>query len=305
MSRTAWGLVVNIPVTALIVAAIVILALGYAFRWWRTERSRGGADQARRPGPVDLAIGATVNFFDTLGIGSFAPTTAAFKLFRRVPDDQIPGTLNAGNCLPTMMQGLIFIAAVEVDPLTLVSMILAAMLGAWIAVSFVARAPTRVIQLIMGVALLVAASLFLAAVLGAMPVGGDAKGLTGGKLAFAVAANFVLGALMMMGIGLYAPCLILVALLGMSPLVAFPIMMGSCAFLMPVGGARFVKSGRYSLRAALGLAVGGIPAVLAAAFIVKSLPLDWLRILVIVVVVYAALSMLWSARKGSRQTPAI
>jgi uncharacterized membrane protein YfcA len=289
---------VDFPVTALILAAIVVLALGYAVRWWRTERGRAQAGQPRRPDPIDLAIGAVVNFFDTLGIGSFAPTTAAFKLFRRVPDDQIPGTLNAGNCLPTMAQGLIFIAAVEVDPLTLVSMIAAAMLGAWVAVSFVARAPTRLIQLLMGAALLVAAGLFLAAVMGVMPAGGDAKGLTGGKLAFAVGANFILGALMMMGIGLYAPCLILVALLGMSPLVAFPIMMGSCAFLMPVGGARFVKSGRYSLKAALGLALGGIPAVLVAAFIVKSLPLDWLRVLVIVVVVYAALSMLWSARRA-------
>jgi uncharacterized membrane protein YfcA len=292
---------VDIPVTALILAAIVVLALGYGVRWWRIERGRAQAGQPRRPGAADLAIGAVVNFFDTLGIGSFAPTTAAFKLFRRVPDDQIPGTLNAGNCLPTMMQGLIFIAAIEVDPLTLVSMIAAAMLGAWAAVSFVARAPTRLIQVFMGVALLVAAGLFLAAVLGMMPVGGEAKGLTGARLVVAVGANFVLGALMMMGIGLYAPCLILVALLGMSPLVAFPIMMGSCAFLMPVGGARFVKSGRYSLKAALGLALGGIPAVLVAALIVKSLPLDWLRVLVIVVVVYAALSMLWSARKAAAQ----
>jgi uncharacterized membrane protein YfcA len=285
-------------VTAMILAALVALAAGYAGRWWWLERGRAAAGQSRRPGPVDLAIGAVVNFFDTLGIGSFAPTTAAFKLFRRVPDAEIPGTLNAGNCLPTMAQALIFIAAVEVDPLTLVSMIAAAMLGAWVAVSFVARAPVRFIQIGMGVALLVAAGLFLAAVLGLMPAGGDAKGLTGAKLIFAVGANFVLGGLMMLGIGLYAPCLILVALLGMSPLVAFPIMMGSCAFLMPVGGARFVQSGRYSLKAALGLAVGGIPAVLAAAYIVKSLPLDWLRVLVIVVVVYAAISMLWSARRA-------
>lgn len=287
----------KIPVTALILAALATLALAYAARWWWVERGRAVTGPPRRPGPIDLAIGAAVNFFDTLGIGSFAPTTAAFKLFRRVPDDQIPGTLNAGNCLPTMLQAVIFIAVVEVEPLTLVSMIAAAALGAWIGVGFVARAPRRLIQLGMGVALLIAAGLFMAAVLGAMPAGGDAQGLTGAKLAVAVAANFVLGALMMLGVGLYAPCLILVALLGMSPLVAFPIMMGSCAFLMPIGGSRFVASGRYSLKAALGLAIGGMPAVLVAAYVVKSLPLDWLRVLVIVVVVYAALSMLWSARR--------
>lgn len=286
----------GLPVTALILTALVGLASVFVFRWWRVERGRAAAGR-RRPGPIDLTIGAVANFFDTLGIGAFATTTAAFKLFRRVPDEQIPGTLNVGHALPTMAQALIFIAVVEVEPLTLVSMIAAAVAGAWIGVGFAARAPRRAIQVIMGLALLVAALLFLAAVLGVMPAGGDAKGLVGAKLALAVGANFVLGALMMLGVGLYAPCLILVALLGMSPLVAFPIMMGSCAFLMPVGGARFVASGRYSLRAALGLAVGGVPAVLVAAYVVKSLPLDWLRVLVIVVAVYAAISMLWSARR--------
>lgn len=291
------GLFEGLPVTPFILAALLALAVGFAAWWWRVERSRAADGAPGRPGLLDLAIGAVANFFDTLGIGAFATTTAAFKLFRRVSDEQIPGTLNAGHALPTIAQALIFIAVVEVDPVTLVGMIAAAVAGAWLSGAFVARAPARVIQLAMGVALLVAAGLFLAAVLGVMPVGGDAKGLTGAKLALALGANFVLGGLMMLGIGLYAPCLILVALLGMSPLVAFPIMMGSCAFLMPVGGSRFVASGRYSLRAALGLTLGGIPAVLVAAYIVKSLPLDWLRVLVVVVVTYAAFSMLWSARR--------
>jgi len=290
----------SIPVTALILAALVVLASAFAARWWWLERARPRVDGRRRPGPVDLTIGAITNFFDTLGIGSFAPTTAAFKLFRRVPDEQIPGTLNIGHALPTMVQASIFIAVVNVEPLTLVSMIAAAVAGAWIGVGFVARAPRRTIQIAMGVALLAAAGLFLAGVLGLMPAGGDARGLAGMTLALAIGANFILGALMMLGIGLYAPCLILVSLLGMNPLVAFPIMMGSCAFLMPVGGSRFVASGRYSLPAALGLVIGGIPAVLVAAFIVKSLPLDWLRGLVIVVVTYAAISMLWSARREAR-----
>jgi uncharacterized membrane protein YfcA len=138
--------------------------------------------------------------------------------------------------------------------------------------------------------------LFLSGNLGWMPGGGDALALHGGRLVFAISANFVLGALMMLGVGLYAPCLILVSLLGMNPLAAFPIMMGACAFLMPVGGARFIQANRYSLRSALGLALGGIPGVLAAAFIVKSLPVAWLRWLVTAVVLYAALLMLNSAR---------
>jgi uncharacterized membrane protein YfcA len=129
-----------------------------------------------------------------------------------------------------------------------------------------------------------------------MPGGGEATGLTGATLAFAVAVNFILGALMMLGLGLYAPCLILVSLLGMNPLAGFPVMMGSCALLMPFGAERFAKSGRYDASAALGLALGGIPGVLIAAFIVKSLPLVWLRWLVVVVVLYAAGQMLLAAK---------
>jgi uncharacterized membrane protein YfcA len=121
--------------------------------------------------------------------------------------------------------------------------------------------------------------------------------LSGARLAVAIAVNFVLGALMTLGIGLYAPCMILVSLLGMDPKVAFPIMMGSCAFLMPVGSIRFVGEGRYDLRAAVGLALGGVPAVLLAAFVVRALPLGAVRWLVIVVVVYTAAALLRAARR--------
>jgi len=142
-----------------------------------------------------------------------------------------------------------------------------------------------------------AALLFLIKNLDWVPGSGDALALHGPTLIFAVGVNFLLGALMMLGVGLFAPCLILVSLLGMSPLAAFPIMMGSCALLMPVGGARFVKSGRYNVSAAVGLAIGGIPGVLVAAYIVRSLPMVWLRWLVLIVVLYAAVQMLRSARR--------
>jgi uncharacterized membrane protein YfcA len=151
----------------------------------------------------------------------------------------------------------------------------------------------------MGAALLVAAALFVATNLSLIPGGGDALGLSGRLLGVAIAINFVLGALMTLGVGLYAPCLILVSLLGMNPIAAFPIMMGSCAFLMPVAGLRFIVRQRYDLRAALGLALGGIPGVLVAAFIVKQLPVVWLRWLVVIVVLYAAITMLRAARSKS------
>jgi uncharacterized membrane protein YfcA len=284
------------PVTLLLLAALAALGVWFVWRWWSIERARAHPSAARRrPGFLDCLVGFVTDFFDTLGIGNFAPTTAWFKLGKHVADENIPGTLNVGHALPVVVEALVFITVVKVDLATLVTMIAAAVIGAWLGVDVVARLPRRAIQLGMGAALLVAALLFIAKNVDWLPGGGDALGLTGGRLVFAIAVSFLLGALMMLGIGLYAPCLVLVSLLGMSPIAAFPIMMGSCAFLMPIGGARFVVTGRYDLRAALGLALGGIPGVLIAAFIVKSLPLAWLRWLVVVVVSYAALLMLRSA----------
>jgi uncharacterized membrane protein YfcA len=280
-----------------LLSALALVTLAYVVRWWWLERSRPSVAGRATPRLADFAVGFVTNFFDTLGIGSFAPATAYFKLRARMPDEEIPGTLNTGQALPTVAQALIFIATVSVDLLTLVSMILAAVVGAWLGVGLVSRLSRRAIQLGMGAALLCAALLYLAKIAHWTPGIGDALGLHGSRLLFAVAVNAVLGALMMLGVGLYAPCLILLSLLGMSPLAAFPIMMGSCGLLMPVGGAGFVRSGRYNLSAALGLALGGLPGVLIAAFLVKSMPLVWLSWLVIMVVVYAALQMLKSARE--------
>jgi len=162
----------------------------------------------------------------------------------------------------------------------------------------VARWPRRKIQLGMGFLLLVAAGIMVVRQLGAVPEGGATLGLSGARLVAGVAGNVILGALMTLGIGLFAPCMIMVALLGMNQATAFPIMMGSCAFLMPAASVRFLRQGRFHPRAALGLTLGGLPAVLAAAFIVKSLPLTWVKWLVVAVVVYTATAMLRSAAKG-------
>ena len=240
-------------------------------------------------------LGFIANFFDTLGIGSFASTTAWIKFRSLIPDELIPGTLNVGHTLPTIVQAIIFTTAIAVAPFTLVSMVAAAVAGGYLGAGIVSRLPRRRIQVGMGVALLIAAALFVMKIVGALPSGGNALGLSGGALVFAVVVNFVLGALMQLGIGLYAPCLMLVSLLCMNPIAAFPIMMASCACLMPVGSLKFIRGRRYDKGTATGLALGGIPGVLLAAFVVKSLPLQWLYWLVVVVVLYAAILMLRSA----------
>jgi uncharacterized membrane protein YfcA len=289
--------------TRLLLFALLAVAATYVVTWSLIERRRR-RPEGKWPRGWDVVTGFVTNFFDTLGIGCFAPTTAIFKMFKRVPDEEIPGTLNSGHGLPAMTEAFIFIAAITVDPLTLVGMIVAASLGAWFGAGIVSGLPRRGVQLGMGSALLIAAGFMLASNLHLMPGGGEALGLSGGRLAFAVAMNFLFGALMTFGVGLYAPCLILVCLLGMSPITAFPIMMGSCAFLMPVGALRFVREARYSVRAAVSLALGGIPGVFLAAPLVKKLSVDWLRWLVVCVVLYAASLMLTSAWRAVRHRPA-
>lgn len=242
-----------------------------------------------------LGVGFITNFFDTLGIGSFAPTTALFKLGNLVEDKMIPGTLNVGDTIPVVLEAFIFMTVIEVEPVTLVAMLFAATVGAVIGAGIVAKLPAKVIRLSMGVALLIVAFVMFAGLMNWFPSGGEAIGLTGGTLIIAVVANFILGALMTIGIGLYAPCMALVYALGMSPRVAFPIMMGSCAFLMPAAGMKFVKEEAQDRKASMALTVGGVVGVIIAAYIVKSLPLTVLKWLVVAVILYTSVTMLKAA----------
>ncbi|WFD11239.1 sulfite exporter TauE/SafE family protein [Tepidibacter hydrothermalis] len=249
-----------------------------------------------------LFIGFITDFFDTLGIGSFAPTTALLKGMKQTQDRLLPGTLNASHTIPVVLEAFIFITVINMDPTTLVSMLAAATIGAYVGAGIVSKLPEKKVQTVMAIALFITALLMMAGQLNLMPGGGDATGLSGVKLIIAVVGNFILGALMTAGIGLYAPCMALVYLLGMSPKVAFPIMMGSCAFLMPVASVKFVKEEALDRRASMGITIGGIIGVFIAAYLVKSLPMDILKWLVIAVIFYTAATMLKSASKNKEIT---
>jgi len=250
-----------------------------------------------RPWSGLLGTGFSTNFFDTLGIGSFAPQTSIFKFFRLVDDRIIPGTMNVGNTIPTVAQAFIFMTAVKVEPLTLVSLAVAAPVGAVLGAGVVARMPRPRIQFGMGLGLAAVALIILAGLLQLLPLGGEAIGLTGGKLILAVSMSFVFGALQTIGVGFYAPCMAMVYALGMHPLTAFPIMMTATAMLMAAGSARFVKENAYDRKAALALTAAGVLGVFLAAFIVKSLPLTFLKWMVCAIVLYTAAWMFISAAK--------
>lgn len=279
-----------------LLAALAALGIVFAVVFFRTAAQRGQLGATAE----SIGLGMVTNFFDTLGIGSFAPTTAWIKFRRLVPDSFIPATLNVGHALPTVVQASIFlvILGVHVDPVLLASCIAAAVAGALLGAPIVVRAPVRFVQGVVGVALLIAATLYAMRNLDLMPEGGMLNALPTPELVLAIGVHFVLGALMSFGIGLYAPSLILLSLLGLDPRLAFPIMMSSCAFLMPSTSFSFIRTDRINFKVCIGMTIGGIPAVLVAALIVKDMPMVWLRWGVVVVVLYAAILLLRSAFKG-------
>jgi len=277
--------------------AMAIVTIGYLVMLWRALRQRAAAGEQIRPtGPMSI-ISFVANFFDTLGIGSYATTTSMVRQWKLIPDERIPGSLNVGYVIPTVIQAYIYTKLVPVDSTTLILMIAAAVAGAWLGAGVVSRWNRRKVQIGMGVALLGFAVIMVVRLTGSAPAGGEVLKLTGARLAIGVTGNFALGALMTLGIGLYAPCLILVGMLGMTETTAFPIMMGSCAFLMPFANVRFMRTGAFHAPAILSMLLPGIPAVLIAAFLVTSLPLTVLKWLVVVVVVYTGTNMLRTARR--------
>ena len=282
--------------TALFVA-LGLVTVAYLAVVARALRARAAAGERVRT-PVTISLTSLVmNFLDTLGIGSFATTTSVFRQWSLVPDERIPGTLNIGYALPTIAEAFIYTQIVPVDARTLILMIGAAILGAWLGAGVVASWPRRKVQMGMGLALLGFSIILFLQAAKMMPTGGNLLELTGTRLALGIAGNFVLGALMTIGIGLYAPCIILICMLGMNPTTAFPIMMGSCAFLMPLSSVRFVRSGSFDPKAILGMLIWGVPGVLVAAYLVKQLPLTAIQWLVLIVVIYTATSLLRAARR--------
>ena len=277
----------NALLVALGIAGLVFLATWLASLVTTKERVK--------PTLYETFVGAFTNFFDTLGIGSFAPTTTFYRARKTIDDRLIPGTLNVGHTVPTFAEAYIFIDKVNVDPRTLVAMIASATLGAIVGAPIVAKMPRSRVQLGMGIALLIVCAILVRRQFELRE--GALDGFSGATFWIAVAGNFVFGALMTIGVGLYAPCLVMVSLLGLNPKAGFPIMMGSCAFLQALGSIPFIRGRSYAPAASVGLSLGGIPAVLVAAFIVKELDLYWVKWLVSIVVVYTAFMLLRAARR--------
>jgi uncharacterized membrane protein YfcA len=289
----------------MLVALMVPLVLATLF--FAAIATRAAIARRAVPTAETLALGALSNFFDTLGVGSFAPTLAWLKFRRLVPDRLIPSTMLVGYTLPSMTQAIIFLVllGVFVDPVLLVGCVIALLMGAVLGAGLVTKARASIVQGIVAIALLVAAILYTITNLDLMPGGGTAASLPLPLTVIAIAANFGFGLLLNFGVGNYAPTLVMLSLMGMDPRLSFPIMAGGAAFAGAAASTRHIAIGKVDLRIAGGLAIGGIPAVLVAAFMVRSMPVAMLRWLVIVVVVYAAAVMLRAALGSRREENAL
>jgi uncharacterized membrane protein YfcA len=281
-------------IALLIILAVAVLAYGFAL-------VRAAIAARVAPGVEALALGAVVNFLDTLGIGSFAPTTAWFKFRHMVPDRLIPPTLLVGLTPPAMVESISYLGLIEVDPVLLFGCASAVLAGGLVGAPLVARARVWIVQLVVAIGLVLAACAYAMNNLHLFPAGGAAAGLPPALTIVAIVANFGFGILANFGVGNYAPTLVLLSLMGMDPRLCFPIMAAGASLMGAGSSIQHIRIGEVNLKIVLGLAIGGIPGVLVAAYLVTEMPIEYLRWLVFLVVVYAAAVMAHASWKGWRE----
>lgn len=276
----------------------VVLTAAYLFvllKDFKHAKDTGILDREEEGFAKSGIIGFIANFADTLGIGAFAPIIAMSKFTKmKLNNKEIPAMLNIGCCASVMTEAFIFTTTIKVEPITLIVMLASAGLGSYIGAGIISKMDEKKVQLIMGVALFITAILMFLGLpwINLMPGGGNEIGLTGSKLIIGAVGNFILGSLMTAGIGLYAPCMATTYILGMSPKCAFPIMMGSCAVLMPIASTRFIKDGHYPRKTSLWITIGGVIGVFAAAYIFNAMPMNMIKVLCVFVIYYTSYGML-------------
>jgi len=282
----------NLDIKSALLTTLVALSIVFLVKLYKSLKQN---PLSVTPSLHSISIGLVSNFFDTLGIGSFPTSTSYLRLRRLIDDHFIPSTLNIGHAPAAITEALIFITLVPVDPLLLVSTTIATAIGSYLGSGIVLRLPKRPLQILLGCASLIAATLFIMANLHLMPGGGNAYNLSPTPFVLANLTVMILGALMAAGVGFFGPCLIVLSLLGLHPLAIFPIMMSAGAVQQITSGLRYLDEQHYDPKLTTGLAVGGVIGVLLAAFLVKSLAIESLRWLVAVVAIIVAVDFLLSA----------
>ncbi|MGR8824896.1 TSUP family transporter [Leuconostoc mesenteroides] len=249
---------------------------------------------------LGMLIGFITDFGDTLGIGSFATTTAAFRMTHYIDDDRkLPGTLNAVHAIPVMFQALFFITAVKVELTTLLPMTTAAVIGAYVGTHVTKKWHAPKVQRVMAVALLIAVIIMVVRMI-TTPGSNNSMGvhgLHGWWLILGIVFNFGIGVLMTMGLGNYAPELIFFSLMGVNPAVAFPVMMLDAALIMPTTALNVIKMDRVSWQGFAGVAIGGVLGVIVAAKFFTSMNVDLLNKLIVIVALWTIFGLVRDSMK--------
>jgi uncharacterized membrane protein YfcA len=249
---------------------------------------------------VQAPVSFLLNFLSGFGVSDYVICTALYHKTGWAEPRKLPGTLNTQSTLPVLVFALAYLSSVQVDIRTLLPLLAADMLGAFLSPRLTMSLPVRRIRQILACGLLFAGCAILANKLELVAVGGQATSLQGFKLAAGVICYFIIGALKAMGVASYPLAMTATFFLGLHPLVSYPLMMGGGALAAPLILIRYVKLDGYMRKLTLLGATVGVAGGAIAVFTVKTLDISLLQWLVVGVVFYAATDILLTLRRARR-----
>lgn len=279
---------------------IVILSL-FCIGLMINKLRKQPSDSITRLGHVHLMIsGVTAFFMDTIGVGSFACNIALANYFKTFKDEELPGMLNGAQVLPGAIEALFFLGVIQVDLITLITLIAATCLGGVIGASIISKLNAQALRVVMLIAFPTIIFLILCNQFQWLPIGGNKIALEGHELIWGFMGLLIAGALTAAGVGLFAMIQAVLFCLGMSPLIAFPIMTAAGALQQPLSTCIFVFKNKVPLKKALLISLYGVIGVLLALPIITHLSARKLHILLIIVLTYNTIRMAVSYLKHRR-----
>lgn len=236
---------------------------------------------------LKLSFSGIIAFIsDTIGIGSFAVNIALSKAFRTFPDEQLPAMVNGAQIIPGVLESLYFMKAIDVDKLTLITLVIGTCIGGLLGGNIVCKLSKQALRLTMMICFSLIIFLLVGNEMHWLPVGGNLVALQSQSLIIGFFAMIVCGALTSAGIGLFALVQGVLFLLNVSPMVAFPIMMTAGAMQQPLTTLIFLKQRKIPVKKTLILSLAGCLGVLLVLPIFKLFTVQTLHYILIAVLIY-------------------
>jgi uncharacterized membrane protein YfcA len=234
-----------------------------------------------------LIISGIIAFIaDTLGVGSFAVNVALAKLLGTFRDDELPAVNNGAQVIPGTIESLFFMQLIDVDLVTLTTLVFGTCLGGLAGGAIVSRLSKQAIRLAMMCCFLLIIGLLLCHKFRLLPTDGDVMELRHWKLFIGFVAMVICGALTSVGIGLFAMVQGVLFLLSASPLIAFPIMTTAGAMQQPLTTLVFLQQNKIPLKKTFILSLAGCLGVFITLPLFTHLTISWLHSLLLVILIY-------------------